>query len=77
MERNYLICVLVGVITAEKKYDITGEDLRILIDERLQLACLSLLGTEPSDNQLLAEISGELQIYVLGQRTNRKMRRMS
>ena len=74
MERNYLICVLVGKIT-EWKPEVTGEDLRYYIDERLEKCCLPLLGSEKGDDQLLDELTGELMIYVMGQGINRKQRR--
>ncbi len=74
MERKYLICMLVGKIT-EWKNDVSGEDLRYYIDERLEKCCLPLLGHDPEDDNLLNELLGETMIYVMGQGINRKTRR--
>ena len=75
MERNYLICVLLGKYIALKP-DSTSDDLRYHIDEQLQRCCLPLLGAESGDNVLLQELTGEIMIYVLGQGINRKQRRL-
>ena len=74
MERNYLICMLVGQFVA-KDSSINSEDLRIKIDQALTKACMTTLGTEEGDIQLLNELLGETMIYVIGQGINRKQRR--
>jgi hypothetical protein len=53
----------------------TGDDLRIHIDQRLEKCCLSRLGQEKDDLQLIDELLGETMIYVIGLGINRKDRR--
>lgn len=74
MERNYLICCLVGQITT-KHPNISADDLRISIDQRLTECHLSNLGQEESDVQLLQDLLDETMMSVLLQGVNRKQRR--
>lgn len=74
MERNYLICLLVGQLSASDK-SMTADTMRIKIDELLTNACFTPIGTEDGDLQLMEELLGETMMYVMGQGINRKMRR--
>ncbi len=74
MERNYLICSLIGWFCA-KESSINGSDLRIKIDQVLINSKFTPLGTEPSDLQLLDEAAAELLMSVMGRGFNRKDRR--
>ena len=74
MERNYLICSLIGWFCA-KEPSINGSDLRIKIDQSLADSKFTPLGTEDTDTQLLDEVSGELLMSVIGRGYNRKDRR--
>lgn len=75
MERDRLICCLVGRYTALDS-GITSEDLRIRIDQHLADCHLTSIGTESSDLQLFEELLGETMISVMGQGYNRKQRRL-
>ncbi len=72
MERNNLICCLVGWYSA-KKPNINGNDLKIEIDNHLFASKFTPLGTE--DNELLDELIGETIMSVIGRGFNRKDRR--
>lgn len=74
MERNYLICMLIGQNVAANN-SINSDDLKIQIDESLAKCCFTPLGTEEGDTQLLDELLGETMMYVIGQGINRKQRR--
>lgn len=74
MERDRLICCLVGRYTALEPR-INSQDLRIKIDNHLFECKLTPLGTEPNDTELLQELLDETMISVLGQGINRKTRR--
>lgn len=74
MQRDYLICSLVGYFVANDN-NIQAKDLRIKIDETLAESCLTPLGGEPHDEQLLNELVGEMMIRVMGAGINRKQRR--
>lgn len=74
MERDRLICCLVGRFTALEP-NLNAEDLRIKIDQHLQECNLTSLGTEPNDLELMQDLLDETIISVLGQGINRKMRR--
>ncbi len=76
MERDRLICCLVGRYTALEPR-INSQDLRIKIDNHLFEYKLTPLGTEPNDSELLQELLDETMISVLGQGINRKTRRNS
>jgi len=72
MERNYLICALMGKFV-EEDHSISSEDLRIKLDQALATSCMTPLG--PDDTQLLDEVLGEIMISVIGAKINRKRRR--
>ena len=74
MERNYLICSLLGWFCA-KQSDINGSDLKIKIDQALADSKFTPLGTEDTDMQLLDETTAELLMSVMGRGFNRKDRR--
>ena len=72
MERNYLICTLVGRFTALEP-NISAEDLRYKIDEKLLESCLTPIDAD--DVTLLDELLGETMISVMGREINRDQRR--
>lgn len=72
MERNYLICALMGKFT-EQDHSISAEDLRIKIDQALEDSCMTPVGAK--DIALLDEVLGELMISVIGAKVNRAQRR--
>ena len=72
MERNYLICALMGKFV-EQDHSISADDLRIKIDQALENSCMTPVGKE--DIQLLDEVLGELMISVIGAKINRAQRR--
>jgi len=72
MERNYLICALMGKFV-EQDNSISGGDLKIKIDQALENCCMTPLGVK--DTTLLDEILGEIMISVLGAKINRADRR--
>ena len=74
MERNYLICSLLGWFCA-KEPNLSGSDLRIKIDQVLADSKFTPLGTEDTDIQLLDETAAELLMSVIGRGHNRKNRR--
>ena len=74
MERNYLICSLIGWFCA-KESSINGSDLKIKIDQTLTDSKFTPLGTEHTDMQLLDEVTAELLMSVIGRGINRKNRR--
>ena len=74
MERNYLICSLIGWFCA-KESNINGSDLKIKIDQTLADSKFTPLGTEDTDMQLLDEATAELLMSVMGRGFNRKDRR--
>ena len=74
MERNWLICGMLGWFCA-KEPDITSDDLRVQIDQLLSNSKFTPLGTEIGDLQLLDEMIGEFTMSVLGRGFNRKDRR--
>ncbi len=72
MERNYLICALMGKFV-EQNHSITSIDLRIKIDQALQVSCMTPLNS--NDAELLDEVTGEMMIHVIGKKINRSQRR--
>lgn len=74
MERNWLICSMLGWFCA-KQPGISSEDLRYKIDDFLMQSKFTPLGTEDGDLQLLDEMIGELTMSALGRGFNRKDRR--
>lgn len=72
MERNYLMCALIGKHIALNQ-NIQGKQLRELIDEELLDSCMTPLGKE--DDQFLSEILAEIMISVMGKGINRGQRR--
>ncbi len=74
MERNWLICAMLGYFVA-KEPRITSDDLRYKIDEFLMESKFTPLGTEDGDLQLLDEMIGELTMSALGRGFNRSDRR--
>ena len=74
MERNYLICSLLGWFCA-KEPNLSGSDLKIKIDQTLTDSKFTPLGTEDTDMQLLDETAAELLMSVIGRGHNRKNRR--
>lgn len=72
LEREKLICMLVGRYTA-KNPNIDAVGLRIQIDQHLIECHQPPLGID--DNDLLQELIDETIISVLGQGINRKTRR--
>lgn len=74
MERNWLICAMLGWFCA-KEPDITSDDLRIKIDQFLEKSKFTPLGTESGDLALLDEMIGELTMASIGRGYNRKDRR--
>jgi len=74
MERNYLICSLLGWFCA-KEPNLSGSDLKIKIDQVLVDSKFTPLGTEDTDIQLLDETTAELLMIIIGRGHNRKDRR--
>lgn len=74
MERDRLICCLVGRFTALEP-NISSGDLKIKIDQHLQECNLTSIGTEEGDVELLQDLLDETMISVLGAGINRKQRR--
>ncbi len=74
MERNWLICAMLGWYCA-KSPNITSDDLRVKIDQYLTDSKFTPLGTEPDDLQLLDEMIAELTMSGIGRGFNRKDRR--
>ena len=74
MERNWLICAMLGWFCA-KSPNITSEDLRYKIDEFLVDSKFTPLGTEDGDLALLDEMIGELTMAAIGRGFNRADRR--
>jgi len=74
MERDKLICCLVGKFTALEP-NISSADLKLKIDNSLIDSKLTPLGTESGDADLLQDLLDETIISVLGQGINRKLRR--
>ena len=72
MERNYLMCALIGKHIALNQ-NIQGDKLRELIDEELLNSCMTPLGKD--DDQFLSEILAEIMISVMGKGINRGQRR--
>jgi hypothetical protein len=72
MERNYLICTLIGRFTALDQ-NISADDLRYKIDEKLLESCMTPIDTK--DVQLLDEVLAETMISVMGRGVNREQRR--
>lgn len=72
MERNWLICVLMGYISRDDP-NIIGADLRIKIDNRLIDSGFTPL--DENDLQLMGEVEAELLMSVIGSGHNRKDRR--
>ena len=75
MERNYLICMLIGQYVAKHGQDVRSDALNLYLDECLIKCCFTPLGTEEGDLQLLDELLGETMMYVIGQGINRSQRR--
>ncbi len=76
MERNWLICGMLGWYCAKDK-NITSQDLREKIDQFLLDSKFTPLGTEPGDLALLDEMIGELTMSTIGRGFNRSDRRKS
>ena len=74
MERNWLICGMLGYFCAKEPH-ITSDDLRIKIDQMLSESKFTSLGTEKGDLQLLDEMIGELTMSAIGRGFNRNDRR--
>jgi hypothetical protein len=74
MERNWLICGMIGWFCA-KEPNITSDDLRIKIDQFLAESKFTPLGTESGDLVLLDEMIGELTMASIGRGFNRDDRR--
>jgi len=74
MERNNLICMLVGWFSA-KESTIDAQDLRILIDNSLMESKFTPIGTESGDSQLIEELLGETMMSIMGKGINRATRR--
>lgn len=74
MERNWLICGLLGYFCAKEPH-ITSEDLRVKIDQMLFESKFTPLGSEKGDLQLLDEMIGEFTMSVIGRGYNRADRR--
>lgn len=74
MERNNLICYLVGYLQAEDP-KISDFDMIILIDVLLIKAGFTPFETEPTDESLMRELSAELMMFNVGMGVNRKERR--
>jgi len=74
MERDKLICFLSGEFIALQP-SMSGEDLKIKIDQRLTECNLPSLGSEPNDDELIKNLLDETIISLFGQGINRKMRR--
>ena len=74
MQRDRLICCLVGKFTALEP-SITADDLRIKIDQHLQECNFTPIGTEDEDLELLQDLLDETMMSVIGSGINRKTRR--
>jgi len=72
MERNYLICALMGKFV-EQDNSISAIDLQIKIDQSLENSCMTSLGS--GDIILLDEVLSEIMISVIGAKINRATRR--
>jgi len=76
MERNWLICGLLGWFCAIDR-QISGKDLRIKLDQALSESKFTPLGTEDGDLILLDEMIAEFTMSVIGRGYNRAHRRKS
>jgi len=74
MERTWFVCGMLGWFCAKEPY-ITGEDLRIEIDQWLHESKFTPLGTEDGDLQILDEMIAEFTMSAIGRGINRKDRR--
>ena len=74
MERSNFICCLVGFLTA-KHPNISGKDLRIIIDQRLLESQLGIIGSESNDENLFQDLLDETIFSVMGRGINRDQRR--
>ena len=74
MERNWLICGMLGWFCA-KEPNITSGDLTIKIDQFLADSKFTPLGTETGDLALLDEMIGELTMAGIGRGFSRSDRR--
>ncbi len=74
MERNWLICAMLGWYCARDK-NISSQDLREKIDQFLLDSKFTPLGTEDGDLALLDEMIGELTMASIGRGFNRFDRR--
>lgn len=74
MERNWLICAMLGWYCATEK-NISSQDLREKIDQFLLDSKFTPLGTEDGDLALLDEMIAELTMATIGRGFNRQDRR--
>jgi len=74
MERNWLICGMLGYFCAKEPH-ITSDDLHIKIDQMLSESKFTSLGTEKGDLQLLDEMIAEFTMSAIGRGFNRNDRR--
>jgi hypothetical protein len=57
----------------EQDHSISTIDLRVKIDQALEVSCMTPLNI--GDTQLLDEVTGEMMIHVIGRKINREQRR--
>jgi len=74
MERNWLICGLLGWYCAREPH-ISSQDLRIKLDQMLEKSKFTPLGSEKEDLRLLDEMIAEFTMSLMGRGFNRKDRR--
>ena len=74
MERDRLICCLVGKFTALQP-TISPDDLRIKIDQHLSRCNFLPIGTSAEDLEMLDELIDEISFSTIAAGVNRKSRR--
>lgn len=74
MQRDRLICCLVGKFTALQPH-ISPNDLSIKIDQHLSKCNFLPLGSKPEDLDMLDELIDEISFSTIAAGVNRKSRR--
>lgn len=74
MQRDRLICCLVGKFTALEP-SISPDDLKIKIDQHLANCKFLPLGTKPQDLEIMDELIDEIAFSTISAGVNRKSRR--
>jgi len=74
IERERLICTLIGYYIGENKNLVSGKELRIAVDQHLVNCNQTPMTVE--ENGLMQDLLDEIQISVLSKGINRKTRRL-